>query len=310
MVDTVSALLRLVRRAARQPLVHFLVLGGLLFALQGTFGQRAPATTASARSPDELLLAAARARGYQRSDPIVRKRLARNMRFLHPDDRRSDAQLADEALELGLDQGDLVVRRRLVQKMMLQAWDEADRRGVDPAELDAMLDRGDWPERPARVRISQVFLSRDRRGAALAEDARRLGASLKGVTPAESDRFGDPFLHGTHLPDLTVRELDNLFGPGFGEALAAAPTGAWSGPYASSYGLHWVWVHERTPAQRVSREEARAALLERVRLRHRDEAFHHLLAKLGDEAYAEGPSSSFQAPRRVGRPQVRASSSR
>ncbi len=108
--------------------------------------------------------------GLHRSDFIVQQRLARNMRFVNPDDTRSDEALAVEAIALGMHQSDLVVRRRLVQKMQLRIHEAVRRTPPSEAELRAYWEQnGRLFMQPERVRISQLyFRERGRAEAALA----------------------------------------------------------------------------------------------------------------------------------------------
>jgi hypothetical protein len=291
-------------RWLRQPVLHFAAIGALLFALEtqvlgsaqaGAGGGRGEPVVISAqrvaelrrdwlartgRLPtqaelralvgaeidDELLLREARARGLHRSDPIVRRRLVRNLRFLSEDPSRSDQELLREALALGMDRTDLVVRRRLIQKMKLLAQAAA----AEPtrAELEAFLAHNrERFTQPARVRISHVYLSRDRRGDSLEVDARALFDRLiaESVDPHGASELGDPFLLQHHLPLRSERDLAKAFGPEFARRVLAQGPGAWSAPVASSYGVHLVWVHERVPELPSSLAsvagEVRAALL-------------------------------------------------
>jgi hypothetical protein len=100
------------RRGA--PWLRFALVGLGLFALDlATPPAAAPPPAAAARDDDALLVEAAFARGLHRSDDVVRRRLARNLRFARPDDARGDEALVEEAIRLGLHESDLVVRRRL-----------------------------------------------------------------------------------------------------------------------------------------------------------------------------------------------------
>ena len=224
-----------------QPLVHFVAIGGLLFALDrlAQDEQAEPAITITperiaelredwlaraGRLPsaaelealverevdEELLLREARRLGFQRSDPLVRRRLVQNMRFVSSDDGGDPDTLLSQALALGMDRKDLVVRRRLVQKMELGAFAAARTREPSEPELREFLAR--YPERfsePARVRLSHVYLSRDRRGDELGAASRRLLARLADgyPSPERAPALGDPFLAGHDLPLLSEREL-------------------------------------------------------------------------------------------------------
>jgi hypothetical protein len=278
---------QLLLHAWKRPLLHFFAIGGLLFALEERMTSAAPpappalaATASAVRSDEELLYREARALGLHESDALVRRRLIRNMRFVSDAPERSDDELFREALALGMDESDLVVRRRLVQRLVLEVQSAARRAEPSRAELAAFLAR--HPERftrPARVRLSHVFLSRQRRGAALARDAHRLQAGLAsaGSGPEGADTRGDPLPLPAHLPLRSERELAATFGPGFARRVFALPGGGWSGPVVSSYGLHLVWIHEHRPAdladspplwravrEALLEERAGAALRERL----------------------------------------------
>ena len=249
------------------PPVHFAALGALIFAVECWRGvDAAPAPPGlSAPSDQELLEREARRLGLDRDDSGVRRRLVRNLRFLG-EGRAGDEQADyEEALALGLDRSDLVVRRRLVQRLELRALAWARATEPSDAELAGLLVRE--PERfalPARVRLSHVFLSRDRHGAALEAADRALARRLVSLPPERVSGLGDPFLLGSHLPPSSQAELAASFGEGFARAVAVLPSGRWSGPIASSYGLHRVFVQERTPGRAPRLEEVRGALREAV----------------------------------------------
>ncbi len=249
------------------PLLHFLAIGGLLFALVGRPGADpvAPPDPPEPLSDEALLLAEARALGLHEGDALVRRRLIRNMRFVGDEPGRGDAALFAEALALGMDESDPVVRRRLVQLRILDAQAAARRHEPSDAELAGFLAR--QPERfarPARVRLSQVFLSRARRGAALQADAQRLLARLAATrtAPEAAGELGDPLPLPSHGPPRSRDELAARLGPAFAREVFGLATGAWRGPVESSYGLHLVWVHAREPARPAPLEAVRGAVRE------------------------------------------------
>jgi parvulin-like peptidyl-prolyl cis-trans isomerase-like protein len=326
--------------ARRSPVLHFLVLGGVLYLLRAGLGPPpaaprpaaaaalSPARPAAATAADsrtvivsatqierlreawrrsrrslpsaaeearliaglaeqEMLYREALARGLDRAGP-VRQRLIQNMRFLKLDEGGGTRDLYAQAVEIGFDRSDPVVRRFLVEQMRLLAGAGSRPDVFTDAELKDHLRRN--AERfalPAFVRISHVYLDADRRGEALARDARRLLARLRAghVAPETAPELGDPFLPGHH-PALAARgELAKIYGPDFAAAVMRLPAGVWSGPVRSSYGLHFVWVHERLPGEPPQladvrsqvalelaheRQEARlAAYLRDVRRRYR-----------------------------------------
>ena len=265
-------------------------------------------------SDEELLEREARRLGLDRDDSGIRRRLLRNLRFLGEATAGDEQADYEEALALGLDASDLVVRRRLVQRLELQALAWARASEPTDAELAALLARE--PERfalLARVRLKHVFLSRDRHGQALEAADRALGKRLALLAPeptgssaarsepkasvvprkrsaqrAEGERsslkLGDPFPLGAQQPPRTLDELAARFGDGFARSVAALPPGRWSGPIASSYGLHRVFVQERTPGRPARLEEVRSALREAVFAERAEAVLADWLRRLRSEA--------------------------
>jgi hypothetical protein len=252
------------RRWLAAPALHFAALGALVFALEraaGSIGGH-PAPP-SAASDAELLEREARRLGLARGDSVIRRRLERNLRFL--EESGPGAADFEEALALGLDRSDLVVRRRLVQRLELHALAWARASEPTEAELERRLARdADRFALPARVRLSHVFLSRDRHGAGLLAAAHALAARLDSLAPERAAELGDPSLQGARLPWLSEAELAASFGEPFARAVAELPTGRWSGPIASSYGLHHVFVHERSSGRTAALAQVRSAVREAV----------------------------------------------
>jgi len=214
---------------------------------------------------DELLYREAILLGLDRHDSVIRHRLVRNMRFLSTDASDSSADLYRDAIALGMDRSDLVVRRRLIERMQLAIQAAASEHQPAEVELQAYLDhhRGEFVA-PARVRLSQIFLSRARRGNSLAGDANRLRARLIANDPDQVSLLGDPFPLPRDLPLQSEPELAKWFGPTFAGAAMNLPVGMWSAPVASPFGLHLVFVHQSVPATPRSLAEVRHQVREAV----------------------------------------------
>jgi parvulin-like peptidyl-prolyl isomerase len=311
----------MLRRLLRAPAVHFLVIGGLIFAAGRWRDVQARGGVATAPPPEILLTAAdveglrrgwaqqhgrapgpevdralveeaideeilyreARALGLDRDDRVVRERLLRLARFLSDEPARDDETLVREARALGLDERDLVIRRYLVQRMRLVAsLPEAPDR-PDEAELASYLARhAERFRQPPEVRLTHVYLARDRRRAATETDAAHLLARLRrdGAAPAAAAALGDPFLHGHALAPQSPAGLERIFGPGFADAVAGVPVGSWAGPIASTYGLHLVWVHERTAARLPPLDAVRSQVVQGLLKERREERLRTRLAVL------------------------------
>jgi hypothetical protein len=216
---------------------------------------------------DELLYREARRQGFDRDDPVVQQRLVRNMQFARtggtgdaPGASAAGADAADaaalyaEALALGMDRSDPVVRRRLIQRMRFAIEARALAEPPSDAELRGYYEKnlGDYRD-PARVRLVQLYFDGDPEGeaAAVLERLRRAGAG-----PEAAADEGEPFLLGSEQPSQSQRELGERFGAELAEKAFAAPAGAWSGPFRSSYGWHLVWIREVTPERQRSLEES------------------------------------------------------
>ena len=249
-LDALSALQR------RHALLLFLALGALLFAVDG-WRHRAP----------ELRAPAVAGSGQDASQWL------------------EDEVLYREALARGLDDGDLIVRRRLVQKMRLLL--EA---GVDVAE-PGEAELRDWvAQHPARygglarLSLQHVFLSRGRHGDQLPAEASAVAPRLASAGAAELAALSDPHPGGTRLEGIDAAELERLFGTRFAQQLQELPSGDWQGPLASSLGLHFVRILQRetrAPDFAAVRERAqRDWLLEQRRLQTRL-ALERLKARYG-----------------------------
>ena len=290
--------------AVRRPLLVFALLGTALFAAD-RLGSRAAATReplvvpaarvealraqlalSLGREPtgaevervlgsevdDELLLREALARGYERDDPVVYRRLVQNLRFAGASESRDDASLFEEALALHMDASDPVARRRLIQRVRLDFEDQAPSEDPDPTALREHYERNAALYRSeARAGFTQIFFRGDRE-----REARRALAQLREGALAA----GDPFLLPSEQPLQARGEIAGRFGAAFADALFAAPIGAWSGPVSSSYGLHLVLVHEAEPPRALAFEEVRDVVRQAVLAERRRTSLERGLADL------------------------------
>lgn len=226
----------------RAPALRFAVAGALLYALLDWSPPAAVPAPAAAASDDALLLDLALAAELDRSDPLVRDRLASLGHFLALAPG-GDAQARErEARALGLERTDPIIRRHLIDLMQLTAGALPPGELPDePALRDYYAAHGARYALPERVRLTHVFLSRDARGAGVAQQAAEAADALR----AGRTVGGDPFARGRGIGPASAAELERIFGPGFAAAAFALPAGEWSAPIASTYGLHVVRVEER-----------------------------------------------------------------
>ena len=291
-------------------LLHFAALGALLFAADREFARPPPIAMPAERvteraaafaratgsAPDarlrallerdafdEALLAReARRLGLDRDDAVVRERLVRNMGFVLGRDVAPE-RLYRAALALGMDGSDALVRRRLAARMSARLRADAVRAPIDEATLRAWFDhhRDDYEE-PAAVRFTQVCFTRDALDGAAEARARAAFASLRrdADAGAAAGLRGDPCLFGNEVPLRSEAELARSFGATFARAAFRAATGTWTGPVASSQGVHLVFVRDRVAKRAADFEAVRDAVRDACIAERQDAALRDGIAAL------------------------------
>lgn len=241
-------------QAAREPFVHFLLIGVAIFAISALrgpggdpAGRRIVVTEAQvSRLVGDWMQTWRRPPTPAETDGIIRDYVKEEIYYR-------------EALRLGLDKDDQVVRRRLRSKMEFLAVSQLDSQTPDDRVLQAFLDRR--PEVYAadpRFTFDQVYIAarpgdrvaRDRAVATLAR--LRGGSDPKGM--------GDPLDAPASLTAAASGDIARRFGPEFAGALGALPVGAWSGPVTSGYGLHLVRLRAVVAASPPSLDQVRRAV--------------------------------------------------
>jgi peptidyl-prolyl cis-trans isomerase C len=227
----------------REPLVHFALLAGLLFVFLSE-----PNAPEDVPDDNRIVISAAE---------VDRMAVAWTQRWQRPpseDDLAGmvreavrEQVLYREAMSLGLDRDDVVIRRHLRQKYEFVTQDLAYNTDPDEATLRAYYDA--QPDRyalSAQVSFSHILFSTDRRGAATEADAAQALADLQSATgPEAADLLGDATSLSSGFEKISAVEVEAMFGPDFAASLLRQEAGRWSGPIASGYGLHLVWVSEK-----------------------------------------------------------------
>jgi hypothetical protein len=259
---TVPSLGRL-SRLVRQPLVHFVLIGAAIFAVFGWFDDTPPATRT-----DRIVVAEARVAQLADGFAAVWRRTPTEdeLRGLVDDFIREEVYVR-EALALGLDRDDALIRQRLRQKMEFLTASAAD--AVVPSEADLRAfyaDRvGRFTTLP-RIALDQVFLGEAPDQRAVADV---LAALDRGVA---HETLGARTLLPPSLPPSPANVVDGTFGRGVFEAVFDLQPGTWTGPVRSAYGSHLFRVTERTPATPLAFDAVRGEVEAEWR-RARAEAF-------------------------------------
>jgi len=198
------------RRVLREPLLHFAVLGLGLFALFSAVGGEDPGSRRIVVANGTLEnLAATFALTWQR--PPTQSELE----GLVADHVREEI-LYREAVALGLDADDVIVRRRMRQKMELLAESFGESAEPDEADLEAWLrEHPDRYRSETRLGLRQVYLSRDARGADVESDAARLLETLRADSTDDPSALGDPISLPGELRDAPLSEVARQFGEVF-----------------------------------------------------------------------------------------------
>jgi hypothetical protein len=295
-----------VKRLVHEPLVHFVLIGGLLFAIHSL----APAGTATPAASREIRLS------YDELTPLVvlfrsqwrREPTAEEFTRLVEDKVQAEI-LYREALAMGLDRDDEIVKRRMAQKMQFLAEDVAAAREPTPAELRASYEthRTQFAQ-PARVSFRHLYFSPDRHGGRARDQAATALVKLAGQ-PQDSRLAGplaDPFMFQDYYRDRAPEYLGKEFGPQFAQAVAKLRPGSWEGPIESGFGWHLVFVDTvipgRVPAFEEIGPEVKTAWLAEQKARAWQKAYASMRAKYtvllpAPPEQTPGPPAGRQEPR-------------
>lgn len=261
----------------REPLLHFFLAGAALFMLFRL------ANDGEAGAPREIIITEPRVRALAENfaRTWMRPPTAEELRGLVADYVAEEVYYR-EAIAMGLDRDDTVIRRRLRQKMEFISEGVAD--SVEPTDSQLQVFLEQHAEKfiePARLTFQQVFLSPDQRGEAVERDAERLLAELVAGDGTDAPQaLGDPTLLPPAMERASPQQIANVFGSGFAEQLDEAAVGQWAGPVRSTFGLHAVRVVARTPGARPALDEIRPVVDREWRAEQRELSNAALLAKL------------------------------
>jgi len=242
-------------RIVREPLLHFLLIGLLLFGLFTLVNRNStsPANRIEITRADIEQLQALYQRQWQR--PPTPQELSGLI-----DGRIREEVLYREALALGLDRDDTIVRRRLAQKVEFLVADFDVPAQPEDTVLSAFLEANpDRYQEPGRVSLTHIYFSSDRRGVRAAAEAESLLKRLKTTRgiPKRAPELGDRFMLAYDFADQRTDELSRDFGQAFADALTRLPLRQWSGPVTSGYGQHLVYIRSRTDARMPRLSEVR-----------------------------------------------------
>ena len=269
----------MLRRLLKEPLVHFLALALVVFAVYGVIN------TSEAEKPDRIVITGPKieqiaglfAKAWQRPPTVA------ELKDLI-DDYVKEEILVREALALGLDKDDTVIRRRLRLKMEFLSDAESEALSPTDAELEAYLraNPGKFEIDPM-IAFRQIYLNPQRRGGKLDQDAASIIEVLLSGARTDPSALGDSTLLPSELPVTSKTSISQIFGREFADALRNATPGQWTGPVKSAFGFHIVRVTEyktgRFPALNEVRDAVAREWANDKRKVRQDARFNELLKR-------------------------------
>jgi peptidyl-prolyl cis-trans isomerase C len=271
------------KRLLREPLIHFLILGAVLFGVYA-WADRGPGGVEPSRqiqlSLDDLSQLTLVFQGQWRREPTEDefRRMVEN--------KVQAVVLYREGLAMGLDKDDEIVMRRMAQKMQFLAEDVAAAHVPTTVELKSWFDQN--RERfalPSRISFRHLYFSPDRRGTHAREEAKAALARLEGQ-PEDTKialALADPFMFQDYYRDRAPDYVGKEFGPQFALALEKLSPGSWQGPVESGFGWHLVFVDAVIPGRIPPFEEiesdVKTAWLAEQKAKAWDKAYKDMRAK-------------------------------
>lgn len=277
----------------RFPLLHFVVLGAVLFGLYSLYGDKREVQSKEiVVSAQQVELLASLWEKQWRRPPMPEELDGLVQSFIR------EEVLYREALAMGLDRDDTVVRRRLAQKIEFLAQDLATR--GEPGEQELRTFFEEHPEifeEPGRITFSHVYINVDEHGNESFEVAAEVLERLRAGD--DPDSLGDRFMLQRDYLRKSPAEVARHFGSQFAEEVFEIEPGEWQGPVQSGYGLHLVLVEGQEEPYLPSLEDVRAEVRDEFlsfRRREVDELFYNRLRE-GYEIVVEEPAPMQGQPK-------------
>lgn len=271
----------MLKRILREPLLHFTVIGLALFVVFKSMNND-PAPLAA----NEIVISPAAIERLISTFQAVRHR--------NPDAGELEALVQDQILEevlvreakqLGLDQNDTVVRRRLRTKMEFLTAAAAESLVPTPQELQThFTDNADTYRLPASLAFSQVYLGQRADDAFVAT----ILQELQNGVPART--LGQPTLLPPRVPLTQARTIDSNFGMGFFEQIWPLDNAMWQGPVISGYGLHLIRVEDRKAAELPDLEQVESRVLADWKQDTADKVSKQTIALLKEKYIVQRPA--------------------
>jgi hypothetical protein len=256
--------MRRINLLLREPLFHFLLIGASLFLIFGLI--KVPGENKSNRIVVDAGQVEQLAATFKRT--WMRPPTGTELSGLIENHVRDELYYR-EALAMGLDQGDPLIRRRMRQKLEFILEDLSSASEPNDQVLTKFLEQhADRFLSEPRFSFRQIYLNPDKRPY-LNSDAAKMLANLQ--AGADPEKLGDPFLMGYTFEMTPQSVISRLFGDSFAEDIAVLVPGKWTGPLYSGVGSHLVLVTERKEGRLPKLAEVRDQVEREWLVQHRRE---------------------------------------
>lgn len=241
------------KKLLHEPFLHFLLLAAVVFLVYKWRSKEEPS------GPKEILVTQGTIENLTATYARVWNRVPtqEDTRWLIQEYVREEV-CTRQAIAIGLDRDDTIIRRRLRQKMEFLFQNAVAQ--LEPSDEELLRYLKTHPESfraEPMVTFTHIYLNPDRHSHDLPQQESRVRIQLVHATDAQISEIGDPFMLPYHFENATTREISDLFGKEFESQIASLPIGQWSGPIQSGYGLHFVKMAGKTDGSNPSLKEVR-----------------------------------------------------
>jgi hypothetical protein len=266
----------------REPLLHFMFIGAVIYLFYGVFAEPVPEDT------DKTIIVSAGEIEWMQTS--WQKRWNRPPTAAEFDgliqQYIKETVLYREALTMGLNKHDQVIRRRLAQKLEFLAKDLVALIPPTDEELQTYFsEHQDRYQKPVLYTFTQVFIDPDKRGDTTLARAEAVKVTLiaEGEAIDDAGALGDDFMLQNYYPEKDQIEIQKLFGSGFTKSLLELSPGQWHGPVLSGYGVHLVYVSNIQEPPAPVFAEVRERVTEDWKMEKGEELNEQFYASLRDQ---------------------------
>ena len=226
----------------REPLFIFFLIGAALFAVDALRSPGGEDTSFEIRVTEAQIDQLAAAWEGQSNRPPTEQELNGLIQS-----HITEEILMREAIALGLDQNDTIVRRRLAQKARFLLEDNIEIEGASEDDLEEFFqtNRSAYTI-PAIFTFDHIYFSDSAKESELSTRLAGVREALSEDPPQDWRSLGDAFMLSRTIVRQPLKSIARTFGTDFSETLPSLETGSWVGPVTSGLGVHLIRIREKT----------------------------------------------------------------